>query len=64
MKKSVSTFQKKGVKIAIIACTELSVLDSSLPIHTIDAAQVLAMEEIVQVAKNSKKPASYAGPFL
>ncbi len=45
---------KKGAKTAIIACTELSALDSSLPIHTIDAAQVLAME-IVQVAKNSKQ---------
>ena len=44
--------QHKGVKTAIIACTELSALDSSLPINTVDAAQVLAMK-IVQVAKNS-----------
>ncbi len=36
----------------IIACTELSALDSLLPIKTVDAAQVLAMK-IVQVAKNS-----------
>ena len=43
---------KKRVKTAIIACTELSALDSSFPMHTIDAAQVLAME-IVQIAKNS-----------
>ncbi|WP_457552649.1 cysteate racemase [Desulfobacula sp.] len=43
---------KKGVEAAIIACTELSALDSSLPINTVDAAQVLAMK-IVQVAKNS-----------
>ena len=48
----------KGAKIAIIACTELSVLGGGLPINTIDAAQVLA-REIVQVAKNEKEPASY-----
>ena len=52
---------KKDIKTAIIACTELSALDSSLPINIIDAAQVLAME-IVQIAKNSKKLASFAGP--
>ena len=34
----------KGAQTAIIACTELSALDSSLPINTVDAAQVLAME--------------------
>ena len=45
----------KGAKIAIIACTELSVLGGGLPINTIDAAQVLAIE-IVQVAKNQKEP--------
>jgi len=45
---------KKGIQTAIIACTELSVLDRALPIKTIDAAQVLAME-IVQAAKNFKK---------
>jgi len=44
----------KGVKTAIVACTELSELYSILPIQTIDAAQVLAME-IVEVVKNSKK---------
>ncbi len=43
----------KGAKTAIIACTELSALNSRLPINTIDAAQVLAME-IVQIAKGSK----------
>ncbi len=47
----------KGAKIAIIACTELSVLGGGLPINTIDAAQVLA-REIVQVAKNQKEPVS------
>jgi len=45
----------KGARIAIIACTELSVLGGGLPINTIDAAQVLAIE-IVQVAKNQKEP--------
>ena len=52
---------KKGIKTAIIACTELSALDSSLPINTIDAAQVLAVE-IVQIAKNLKELTSFAGP--
>ena len=45
------TLLNKGAKTAIIACTELSALDSPLPINTIDAAQVLAME-IVRVVKN------------
>ncbi len=44
---------EKGAKIAIIACTELSALGGSLPIHTVDAAEVLAAE-IVQVATNRK----------
>jgi len=52
---------KKGIKTAIIACTELSALDSSLPINTIDAAQVLAVE-IVQIAKNLKELTPVAGP--
>ena len=43
----------KGAGIAIIACTELSTLGGNLPINTIDAAQVLAME-IVKTAKNQK----------
>jgi aspartate racemase len=43
----------KGIKTAIVACTELSVLNTTLPINTIDAAQVLALE-IVQIIKNSK----------
>lgn len=42
----------KGAKTAIVACTELSALDNTLPINTIDAAQVLAME-IVQIVKSS-----------
>jgi len=40
----------KGVKTAIIACTELSALGGKLPITAIDTAQVLAME-IVHRAK-------------
>ncbi len=43
----------KGAEIAIVACTELSALGGSLPMRTIDAAEVLAME-IVQVATNRK----------
>ena len=50
----------KGVKIAIIACTELSVLDGELPINCLDAAQILA-KEIIQVAKNTKKLTGLAG---
>ncbi len=40
----------KGAETAIIACTELSALNSELPIHTVDASQVLA-REIVRLAK-------------
>ncbi len=47
---------QKGAKIAIIACTELSALGGLLPITTIDAAQVLAME-IVHRAKKPNSPA-------
>lgn len=43
----------KGAETAIIACTELSALDSLLPINTIDAAQVLA-KEIVKIVKMKK----------
>ena len=43
----------KGCRIAIIACTELSVLGGDLPINTIDAAHVLATN-VVQMAKNTK----------
>lgn len=41
----------KGAKTAIIACTELSALNCELPIHTVDAAQLLA-KEIVRLAKS------------
>ncbi|MCK5684272.1 amino acid racemase [bacterium] len=50
-KKICENLADKGATIAIIACTELSVLKGSLPITKIDAAQVLATE-IVKVAKN------------
>ena len=43
--------QNKGASTAVIACTELSALDIALPVHTIDAAEVLAME-IVRMAKH------------
>ncbi len=45
--------KNQGVRRAIIACTELSVLGSDLPIETIDAAEILA-QEIVAVAKKGK----------
>jgi aspartate racemase len=43
-----------GVELAIIACTELSVLKGPLPINTLDAAEILALE-IVRVATNRKE---------
>jgi len=39
----------KGADIAIIGCTELSILGSDLPIKSIDAAQILAMEIVKKV---------------
>jgi aspartate/glutamate racemase len=45
--------KKKGTKTAIIACTELSALQSDLPIETVDAAHVLA-EEIIRIAKRNE----------
>ncbi len=42
---------QKGVKTAIIACTELSILKGKTPIYTVDAAEILAME-IVRQAVN------------
>jgi len=41
----------KGAHTAVVACTELGVIQSTLPVHTIDAAEVLACE-IVRMAKN------------
>mgnify|MGYP001818082517 FL=1 len=48
----------KGASLAIVACTELSALNTDLPVKTVDAAQVLA-KEIVAVAKNNKPLSSY-----
>jgi aspartate racemase len=42
----------RGVRVAIVACTELSALGGGLPLHTIDASQVLA-EAVVHVVKRS-----------
>ncbi len=38
----------KGIGSAIIACTELSLLDKSTPLETVDAAEILAMEIVRQ----------------
>ncbi len=42
---------QRGATIAIVACTELSALGGALPIKSLDAAEILALE-IVRVAKN------------
>ncbi len=49
----------KGATTAIVACTELSALNTDLPVLSVDAAQVLA-QEIVDVAKNIKDVATYS----
>lgn len=46
--------KQKGASIAIVACTELSALSEGLPIQSVDAAEVLAME-IVRTATNRKQ---------
>lgn len=51
---------EKGATLAVVACTELSALDSALPIPAVDAAQVLA-QEIVDVAKNRHPVVAYTG---
>jgi len=45
--------RQQGAQLAIVACTELSALDETLPIDFLDAAEILAME-IVAVAKQGK----------
>ncbi len=40
----------KGVRIAVVACTELSALAETLPVLTVDAAEVLA-REIIDMAR-------------
>ena len=49
----------KGAELAVVACTELSILDTDLPVPTVDAAQVLA-QEVVDIAKNRKEAATYS----
>jgi aspartate racemase len=44
--------KEQKVRVAIVACTELSALGGDLPLDTIDASQVLA-EEIVRIVKHS-----------
>jgi aspartate racemase len=41
----------QGVRVAVVACTELSALGGNLPLETIDASQVLA-EAIVRMVKH------------
>jgi aspartate/glutamate racemase len=43
--------KEQTVRVAIVACTELSALGGDLPFETIDASQVLA-QEIVRVVKH------------
>ena len=43
----------KGMSICVLACTELGVIRTNLPIKSFDAAEILA-REIVAVAKNRK----------
>jgi aspartate/glutamate racemase len=45
----------KGMSICVLACTELGVIRTNLPIKSFDAAEILACE-IVAVAKNRKVP--------
>jgi aspartate racemase len=44
--------KEQDVRVAIVACTELSALGGDLPLATIDASQVLA-EEIVRMVKHA-----------
>jgi aspartate racemase len=46
--------RQQGAQLAIVACTELSALDETLPVDFLDAAEILA-REIVAVAKNVKE---------
>lgn len=49
-KKIAAGLADKGVRVAVVACTELSVLEETLPVATVDAAQVLA-HEIIAMAR-------------
>jgi len=48
-----ATLADKGAQIAVVGCTELSLLDESLPLVLVDAADILA-RQIVKTAKNLK----------
>lgn len=52
--------KRKGVALAVVACTELSALGEKLPLQSVDAAEVLAIE-IVQVATHRKPLADAVG---
>ncbi|WP_300668636.1 amino acid racemase [Desulfoluna sp.] len=50
-----SHLEAKGAEIGILGCTELGIIGDNLPIHSVDAADVLA-REIVAVARDGKMP--------
>jgi aspartate racemase len=52
-KRVCQNLMQRGAEIALIACTELSALGGDLPLKSLDAAEILAME-IVRVATNRK----------
>jgi aspartate racemase len=52
-RKVCQNLKQNGAEIALIACTELSALGGDLPMPTLDAAEILAIE-IVQLATNRK----------
>jgi aspartate racemase len=53
-KRVAENLMQKGAEISLIACTELSALGGDLPLPSLDAAEILAIE-IVQVATNRKE---------
>lgn len=44
-----ATLGEKGVRVGVIACTELSALNEQLPFATVDAAEILAIDIIDRV---------------
>ena len=55
-KKVCRHLQSKGADIAIILCTELSAINSELPIKIIGADQILS-KRIIDITKGIKKDA-------
>ncbi len=55
-KKVCENLLHKGADIAIVGCTELSALGGELPINSIDAAQILAMEIVRRAKKKVELP--------